>query len=106
MLIRTLLLASDFFSTYANRKIIPLCGVLVLLLCGKQHAAAQIVQFDGTQRPVALGFYEPESIAVDQYGDLFVADADTFLISEIVAVNGAIPPNPTIRTLYRDTWNP
>jgi len=67
---------------------------------------AQSVQFDGAQRPVALGFYQPQSIAVDQYGNLFVADADTFLISEILAVNGAIPPNPTIRVLYRDIWNP
>jgi hypothetical protein len=81
-------------------------AVFTVVVGGLRSAAAQTIQFDGTQRPVALGFYEPESVAVDRYGNLFVADADTFLISEIQAVNGAIPPNPIVRVLYRDTWNP
>jgi hypothetical protein len=33
---------------------------------------------------------------------MFVADTDTFEISEMLAVNGAIPPNTTVRFLYRD----
>src|ERR1700723_1571272 len=82
------------------------CCVLAAVAFGGGRGAAQTIQFDGAQRSVALGFYEPESIAVDQFGNLFVADADTFEVSEIMAVNGAIPPNPTIRVLYRDTWNP
>lgn len=87
-------------------RLVAACGVLFAMACGVGNSAAQTAQFDGTQRPVALGFYEPEGVAVDQYGNLFVADADTYEISEILAVNGAIPPNPTIRVLYRDSSNP
>jgi sugar lactone lactonase YvrE len=104
---RSLLLVSDaFFSRSMRCTITALCLVQALLVCGGGNAVAQTAQFDGTQRPVALGFYEPEGVAVDQYGNLFVADADTYLISEIRAVNGVIPPNPTIRSLYRDSSNP
>lgn len=107
MLMRTLLRVSKLFCSRSDRhKILTLCSGLALLLLGKQHAVAQTIHFDGTQRPVAQGFYEPEGVAVDQYGNLFVADADTFLISEILAVNGQIPPNPTVRALYRDSSNP
>ena len=88
------------------RRLSVVCGLLAAAVFGAGRGAAQTIQFDGTQRPVASGFYEPESVAVDQYGNLFVADADTSEISEIIAVNGAIPPNPTVRVLYRDTWNP
>lgn len=87
-------------------RLASLCAMLVALVCGAGNAAAQLIEFDGTQRPVALGFYEPEGVAVDQYGNLFVADADTFKISEILAENGRIPSNPTIRVLYRDNSNP
>jgi hypothetical protein len=103
----SLLAVSNVFCRRPKRcGVSSLCIVLVLLACGAGNAVAQTAQFDGTQRPVALGFYEPEGVAVDQYGNLFVADADTYLISEILAVNGVIPPNPTIRALYRDSSNP
>ena len=67
---------------------------------------AQSAQFDGTARPVASGFFQPIGVAVDKYGNLFVADTDTFQIVEIMAVNGSIPSNPTIRQIYRDSVNP
>ena len=96
------------FSTFRMSRTLAtsftLCAALACVTAAT--AFAQTIDFDGAQRPVAFGFYEPQSVAVDQYGNLFVADADTFTISEIVATNGAIPPNPTIRVLYRDIWNP
>jgi streptogramin lyase len=106
-----LMCASPFASSVSTSAVkrcrrIALCGVLGLLVYGTCNAVAQMGQFDGTQRPVALGFYEPEGVAVDQYGNLFVADADTLAISEILAVNGSIPANPTVRILYRDSSNP
>jgi streptogramin lyase len=96
-----------WFSAFRIDKLTVTCALFAALACtAATTAVAQTITFDGAQRPVAFGFYEPESLAVDQYGNLFVADADTFTISEILATNGAIPPNPTIRVLYRDTWNP
>ena len=104
MLKRSLLLVSNVLRPYSMHcRVATVFSMLIVLVCSAGNAAAQLAQFDGTQRPVALGFYEPQGVAVDQYGNLFVADADTFWISEILAVNGQIPPNPTIRLLYRDT---
>jgi sugar lactone lactonase YvrE len=76
------------------------------LLAGSRIASAQSAQFDGTVRPVLSGLYQPIGVAVDQYGDLFVADTDTFQIIEVMAVNGSIPANPTTRQIYRDSVNP
>jgi sugar lactone lactonase YvrE len=36
-------------------------------------------------------------VAVDKYGDVFVANPCTSTVSEIVAVNGSIPASPTIK---------
>jgi sugar lactone lactonase YvrE len=64
-----------------------------------------MAHFSGTQTTVGSGFYEPVGVAVDRSGNLYVADADTFTIYEILAVNGTIPASPTIRTLVRTGTN-
>ena len=52
--------------------------------------------------PVPLGsFSDAEDIAVDGSGNVFVISGRN-TVSEIVAVNGTIPPSPTIRTLASD----
>jgi len=45
-------------------------------------------------------------MVTDASGNLFVSDAENIAIFEVSAVNGVIPPSPTIRTLYRPTANP
>lgn len=45
------------------------------------------------------GFKNPEDVAVDSSGDVFVADTGNNSIKEMVAVNGSIPASPTINTL-------
>jgi large repetitive protein len=42
------------------------------------------------------GLSVPEAVAVDAHGDVFVADAGNKCVEEILAVNGVIPPNPTM----------
>ncbi len=55
-----------------------------------------------TVRTLATGFYELDGVKVDSNGNVFVADggnhtpAHPGAISELLAVNGTIPPNPTI----------
>jgi sugar lactone lactonase YvrE len=50
---------------------------------------------------VALGsgFASPTGVAVDAYGNVFVADNGNSEIKEMLAVNGSIPASPTINTL-------
>jgi hypothetical protein len=47
------------------------------------------------------GFNYPLGAAVDASGNVYVADTENGCIKEIVAVNGSIPVNPTIRVLTR-----
>jgi len=49
---------------------------------------------------VASGFAAPYGVAVDSSGNIYVADTGSnHAIYEIMAVNGSIPPSPSIRTL-------
>lgn len=91
------------FSIPLAQKFAVFCAIGILLFVSYATAFAQMATFSGTQRPVALGFSEPEGVAVDQFGNLFVADLATHQILEIVAVDGAIPPNPTVRTIYANS---
>ncbi len=55
-----------------------------------------------TVRTLATGFYELDGVKVDSNGNVFVADGGNHTpvhpgaVSELLAVNGTIPPNPTI----------
>ena len=60
---------------------------------------AQSLSFAGVQTTLGSGFTSPTDVAVDQSGNVFVADYGNNAVKEIVAVNGRIPTNPTIRTL-------
>lgn len=53
----------------------------------------------GTKATLTINIVAPSALAVDASGDVFVADQFTGNIYEIVAVNGAIPTNPTIVTV-------
>lgn len=61
--------------------------------------APQLSYMPGTQTALGSGFSQPSAAAVDGAGDVFVADNATHSVMEIVAVNGQIPPSPTIRLL-------
>lgn len=80
--------------------------MMAITVVGHAKLSIAQTQFTGTMRPIASGFFEPFSIATDQFGNLFVADADTHNISEIVAVDGVIPSSPMVRVLYRAPQNP
>ena len=66
------------------------------------------VAFPGNAATVVLGsgFNNPQGIAVDGAGNLFVADTSHYAVKEIVAVGGSIPANPTVRTLYGSFMSP
>jgi len=62
-----------------------------------------------TPSPVASlgsGFNKPRGVAVDGTGDVFVADTVNGQLKEIVAGNGVIAANPTIRTLATGSISP
>ncbi len=45
------------------------------------------------------GYTGPGGVAVDANGNVFVTDPGNSAVKEILAVNGSIPPTPTIKTL-------
>jgi sugar lactone lactonase YvrE len=81
------------------------CGALALLLLAGRGAIGQAAHFSGVETKVGA-FVQPMGVTVDESGNVYVADADTFEISEIEAVNGAIPASPVIRVLTRSLSNP
>jgi DNA-binding beta-propeller fold protein YncE len=83
------------------RAVALLLGLSAALLAGGQTA-----HYASGRTMIGSGFSEPLHMAVDTSGDLFVSDAENIAIYELVAVNGAIPQSPTIRTLYRPSANP
>jgi streptogramin lyase len=48
---------------------------------------------------LASGFSQPEGIAIDANGNVFVTDYLASTVNEILAVDGAVPANPTILSL-------
>ena len=90
-------------ATLRRRSLMPaltFCSMALGLLSTQSSLNAQSVTFSGTL-PVTLSssFNYPYGVAVDAAGDVFVAEINTASVKEIVAVNGSIPANPTIRTL-------
>ena len=59
-----------------------------------------IVPPNPTPIVLATGFYNIDGVKVDANGNIFVADggdaAHPGAVSELLAVNGSVPPNPTI----------
>lgn len=82
-----------FLSTLAILYAVLLVSVLGIRI------EAQTAHFLGTQTSVGSQFSQPFGVATDSQGNLYVGDSSTHSISELVAVNGAIPASPTIRTL-------
>jgi sugar lactone lactonase YvrE len=56
-----------------------------------------------TVSTIATGFSNPDGIAVDASGDVWVADDNNLVYKEIVAVSGSIPSNPVILSFPTDT---
>ena len=56
-----------------------------------------VVPSNATPRSLGSGYNGPHSVAVDAAGDVFVANYGS--IVELMAVNGSVPDNPTIRTV-------
>jgi len=92
--------------------LIVLCTVLAVLLGGAVSiASAQTAHFSGAQTTlvgptVGGGFVQPDGVALDRRGNLYVADSDTNTIYEMLAVDGTIPTAPTIRILAENLGNP
>jgi sugar lactone lactonase YvrE len=74
--------------------------LLSLAFLGAQDVSAQLTAF-GPPTTVAGGFKSPHGVAVDKSGNIFVADTGNNAIEEVLAVNGKIPANPTIKALSR-----
>ncbi|MGB9291346.1 MAG: choice-of-anchor D domain-containing protein, partial [Terracidiphilus sp.] len=66
-------------------------AVLALPLLAGMPLAAQTVQFAGAVATLAVadgGFNKPSDVAVDQYGNVFVADEGNNAVKEILAAGG------------------
>ncbi len=74
-------------------------AVLLLAFFAAMQAAQAQVKFNGVQTTLASGFAYPSGVAVDGSGNVFVGDRNVSEVDEILAVNGRIPPNPTINVL-------
>jgi sugar lactone lactonase YvrE/uncharacterized membrane protein len=59
----------------------------------------QITFPPGIQSTQVSGFNRPFGVAVDGSGNIYVPNSIANTLEEVLAVNGSIPPSPTIRTL-------
>lgn len=48
---------------------------------------------------LSAAFNAPVAVAVDGYGNIYVADSGSNSVKEMLAVNGSVPASPTIRVL-------
>ena len=75
-------------------------GTTIATACVHGMAMGPKVSFlPVTQTAWTTGFSEPNGVAVDGKGNVFVADSSNDAVKEITAVNGSIPATPTVRTL-------
>jgi hypothetical protein len=75
-------------------------------LTGTGSGPQPIFSSNNNAANLAKGSGLPEGVALDGSGNIYVADEEGGVIKEIVAVNGSIPPNPTIRTLFSSFYGP
>lgn len=76
---------------------------------GQGSGSLLFASFANSSNPYQLiGFSSPSGVAVDAAGDLFVLDAGSGTIDEVVAVNGSIPAtsSPSIVTLVSGIVSP
>jgi len=82
-----------------NKLISFCCALAVMPIGGANIALTQTAHFGGAQTALGSGFAYPAATAVDSSGNVYVADLANNVVKEILAVNGAVPASPTIRTL-------
>ncbi len=80
--------------------------VLTLACLLLPFTAQAQVNINGVQTTLGSGFTGPSGVAVDAYGDVFVADFFSNTVWEIVAVDGSIPALPVINVLGSGFDNP
>ena len=74
------------------------CATALILFASFVNAVhGQTAHFAGTETSIGSGYASPHGVAIDSKGNVFVADTYNNLVKEIVAVNGSIPPSPSIR---------
>lgn len=64
----------------------------ILAVNGSIPASPTVIQ-------LGSGLFYPQGVAVDQHGNVFVADTENNEVKEMLAVNGSVPTSPTIVTL-------
>ena len=86
---------------FRPKSVLAVCSLVLAVLIGlvlAQPASAQIT-FNGTQTTLTTGLSIDQGVAVDTMGNVYVADTGHNEVKELMAVNGLIPPNPTINVL-------
>jgi sugar lactone lactonase YvrE len=77
-----------------------------IYLTGTGTGPQPIFPSNASATPLGSGFSSPQGLAVDGRGNLFVTDDSNSAVKEMVAVNGRIPADPTIRNLGSVFINP
>ena len=98
-----------YFSGVVNTLSIFSSGVVAVDGSGNvfvtgNNAVYEVIAVNGsipaspTIRTLSSGISEPNGLAVDRSGNVFVTDGANGHVEEIIAVGGSIPASPTIRT--------
>ena len=75
----------------ATRRLLWLFAIVAVLAGGRASAATFLT--------LASGLSQPQAVAVDSHRNVFFANSGDGSIQELVAVDGMLPANPTIRTI-------
>ncbi|MGB0055040.1 MAG: NHL repeat-containing protein, partial [Terracidiphilus sp.] len=69
-------------------------------------AAAQTAVFSYAQRTLSSSFHDPYGVAVDASGNVYVGGTGNNSVEEMLAVNGTVPPSPTINSSFSGSFTP
>jgi sugar lactone lactonase YvrE len=101
---RTPRTSQAFFAHSIVRRVVLTLLSSAALLCGTSKSAfAQTAHFVGVYSTLAGSSGAAADVAVDQYGNVYLAEWDGGTVVEIEAVNGSVSASSPIRTLAQCT---
>jgi sugar lactone lactonase YvrE len=82
----------------SGRFVLCFAAILFAIAITSESIAAQTAHFSGVVSSLVTG-YSPSGVAVDLFGNVYIADSSAGAVHEFVAVNGQVSANSTVITV-------